>query len=374
MWHISSAAAPTDEQLFLLLVEMERRLDVKDPESAIFFTATGPDGESGQCGDRRQVADLVCSGAITPAHAEEIAFRNGWARFENTPEISEFHPLELREWTLPMAIAWIASRKPEAVTKQWNKYRSEYLRFKSGQLDGPESMPDATIIELTEWGDSEKPDGEYAQISQSSWDDLRSSLQAGEIEAEGINHSDGRPEVVPRLAWRVLEPRDHERSEILQGGGYAYRDIVVQTKKIQELWPAVANTPSLAETPSAVQPDECDAAQDRGEVQKARGSNVPERNSAPTVTDLGLSAKIVHEARQFRDAEANRLDRSPRAAEKRLAEMVAEFNDGVPHTYDSVSEELAANFCIPRDETRTMAKGKFSQRGRPRRRNNSATK
>ncbi len=52
--------------------------------------------------------------------------------------------------------------------------------------------------------------------------------------------------------------------------------------------------------------DEYDAAQERGEVQRPGGdrvSNVPERNNAPTVADLGLTRKQIHEARQIRDAE-----------------------------------------------------------------------
>lgn len=52
--------------------------------------------------------------------------------------------------------------------------------------------------------------------------------------------------------------------------------------------------------------DEYDAAQDRGEVQKPGGdrvSNVPGRNNAPTVSELGLSRKDIHEARLVRDAE-----------------------------------------------------------------------
>lgn len=51
--------------------------------------------------------------------------------------------------------------------------------------------------------------------------------------------------------------------------------------------------------------DEYDAAQDRGEVAKI-GDNlpsVPEQNSKPTATDIGLSRKEIHEARIIRDAE-----------------------------------------------------------------------
>ena len=50
--------------------------------------------------------------------------------------------------------------------------------------------------------------------------------------------------------------------------------------------------------------DEYDAAQERGEVQKGgRPKTIPNENSFPTVTDIGLTSKQVHEARQVRDAE-----------------------------------------------------------------------
>lgn len=53
--------------------------------------------------------------------------------------------------------------------------------------------------------------------------------------------------------------------------------------------------------------EEHDAAQDRGEVQKAGGdrtSIVSQGNNAPTASDLGIARKDIHEARQLRDAEA----------------------------------------------------------------------
>ena len=52
--------------------------------------------------------------------------------------------------------------------------------------------------------------------------------------------------------------------------------------------------------------DEYDAAQGRGEVQKAGGdrvSKVSKQNNAPTVADVGQSRKEIHEARTIRDAE-----------------------------------------------------------------------
>lgn len=47
--------------------------------------------------------------------------------------------------------------------------------------------------------------------------------------------------------------------------------------------------------------DEYDAAQLRGEVRTV--GNVPEQNNTPTASDIGLSRKDIHEARQIRDAE-----------------------------------------------------------------------
>lgn len=51
--------------------------------------------------------------------------------------------------------------------------------------------------------------------------------------------------------------------------------------------------------------DEYDAAQDRGEVATngQRRKAVPDENSSATTADLGISRKVIHEAREVRDAE-----------------------------------------------------------------------
>ena len=65
--------------------------------------------------------------------------------------------------------------------------------------------------------------------------------------------------------------------------------------------------------------DEYDAAQERGEVSTGRdgpGAGVLDGNAKATVSDLGLTQKAIHEARQLRDAKAAdpgviRLGRTP---------------------------------------------------------------
>lgn len=49
--------------------------------------------------------------------------------------------------------------------------------------------------------------------------------------------------------------------------------------------------------------DEYDAAQERGEVSSGRPKSLPDGNTSPTVADIGLSSKQVHDARLVRDAE-----------------------------------------------------------------------
>jgi hypothetical protein len=53
--------------------------------------------------------------------------------------------------------------------------------------------------------------------------------------------------------------------------------------------------------------DEYDAAQERGEVQKAGGArnfNVPKKNNEPTAADIGLTRKEIHEARIWQQIRA----------------------------------------------------------------------
>ena len=70
--------------------------------------------------------------------------------------------------------------------------------------------------------------------------------------------------------------------------------------------------------------DEYDAAQQRGEVAgggfKGNQWSVPEGNAPATVSDLGLTRKAIHEARQLRDAEAANPGVIRRALDARLAQ------------------------------------------------------
>ncbi len=67
--------------------------------------------------------------------------------------------------------------------------------------------------------------------------------------------------------------------------------------------------------------DEYDAAQERGEVagQGKPGVNIPDEKVLPTVTEIGLTSKEVHEARQIRDAE----EAEPGIVRRTLDDLIA---------------------------------------------------
>ncbi|BAS01113.1 hypothetical protein BV133_3519 [Blastochloris viridis] len=102
--------------------------------------------------------------------------------------------------------------------------------------------------------------------------------------------------------------------------------------------------------------DEYDAAQERGEVAGhggGRNFKIPDGNLEPTVVELGVSPKLIHEARKIRDAEAadpglvrrtlddqlSRGEEPTRAALRRAAEERLQRSiDRLRRTQDSVRQ------------------------------------
>jgi hypothetical protein len=114
--------------------------------------------------------------------------------------------------------------------------------------------------------------------------------------------------------------------------------------------------------------DEYDAAQERGEVQRHGGQgkrDVPIQNIPPTVDDIGLDRKQVHEARKVRDAEKREPGVVRNTVEAKLHEgkeptraEVKRAVDGVlePPPRPTAQSEAAAKAVAP-SETRICEAG-----------------
>lgn len=89
--------------------------------------------------------------------------------------------------------------------------------------------------------------------------------------------------------------------------------------------------------------DEYDAAQERGEVQTVGGDRktiVPERNNdPPTVADLGITRKQIHDARRIRDAERER----PGVVHDTLAGLAEKGEEPSRANLNRVIRDISAN-------------------------------
>jgi hypothetical protein len=90
---------------------------------------------------RNQLIGKVERGELTPEAAELEAARLGPQALQYRPDPEKFNPLKEPHWTLPMAVAWIASRSLADVREWWDKYRAlcwdwRFRRSRFG-FDGP---------------------------------------------------------------------------------------------------------------------------------------------------------------------------------------------------------------------------------------------
>lgn len=96
--------------------------------------------------------------------------------------------------------------------------------------------------------------------------------------------------------------------------------------------------------------DEYDAAQERGEVQRHGGQgrrDIPEQN-IPSVGDIGLTAKDIHEARQIRDAEVAQPGIARRALDARLAQGLEPNKAALREAVTEAAKQgLRGNFQAP---------------------------
>lgn len=135
-----------------------------------------------------------------------------------------------------------------------------------------------------------------------------------------LNHGDdlGLPGLIDRAATmlagartaaEVLEAREvaglaydiAKRAARLSRAKAAHDDLIAAAHRAQ------AHALEIESKAKHLLADEYDAAQERGEIQRHggdRSGKVSGKNLAPTVSDLGLTRKEVHEARLLRDAEA----------------------------------------------------------------------
>lgn len=93
-------------------------------------------GEPKLSADAAALATAVGRNELTPEDADELARERG-IRLSGRPTEKHLDVLKEREWSLPMAIAWIVTRDTAHVQENWDDYRREWRFWKFLHLFHP---------------------------------------------------------------------------------------------------------------------------------------------------------------------------------------------------------------------------------------------
>ena len=212
--------------------------------------------------ERAELVGKVEEGLMTPDEAEAEAKRRGWPPLASGPDPAKFDSMQEHDWSLPMAIAWIATGSVDEVRQQWDKYRAECREWTAvierRRPNGTtyasylEQLPRARIADIRLRGHMFAPqqpeqaetDSERAMDAMSwmrsnrdivaaakdaLWDDLR----AGKLSSWGADKQTHKRTEIPPVEWRDLcDASQNDEPTWLRSNlspAVAYDDVIVLT-------------------------------------------------------------------------------------------------------------------------------------------------
>jgi hypothetical protein len=212
-------------------------------------------------------------GRIDPDAAEAEVRRLGLEPLRPAVDLSRFDPSRETQWTIAMAVAWIAYRTIDAVRDAWNPYREQCcdwhfrkwrIGFEGEVFEGwfleprsPETMAMLLI------GDTLEPeryrDPKFNMTASAAKEALWVALQTDCFRATGIDtDTDTRVQIVP-FTWIDLklfeqDGRDEVRPHSLRlTGPNRYRDVLIPSASIRGLWREPYEKPALT-LPETIMP------------------------------------------------------------------------------------------------------------------------
>jgi hypothetical protein len=151
---------------------------------------------------KADVFSLVQKGEWTPDRAENWAERLGLPPFADKPDAAFYDPIRELNWTLCMALIWVASREIDEVREAWPEWWEAHIAWHEFELHkrrcwslGPSRRPE----------DYSRYDG-YRVEPRTAVKRLWRELQTGAIVATGVSKSEGHRRVIRREEWCDLRP------------------------------------------------------------------------------------------------------------------------------------------------------------------------
>lgn len=197
------------------------------------------------------------SGEITGEEADAEAERLGIGRLSAVPDPEQFDPIKEPNWTIPMAVAWIAYRYLDKVREWSAPYREachdwHWSQWRIG-FDGPiqegwhleqRSRPTLALLSLSATYDEVTTDHAIPVSIGHAKEALWSGLRDGLFAATGVDPTTRRRVVIPQLDWQELVPVEAsgQKDEVRRGLlGEGYSDVLIPASALQGYWPPPTN-------------------------------------------------------------------------------------------------------------------------------------
>lgn len=195
----------------------------------------------------------VQSGEMKLDEGEAEAARLGLKQLASKPDARAFDPMRETFWTLPMSVAWIAYRTPDAVREWWQNYRAQcrhwlYMdRWKGEGRSGYDLVPwsSASLAGLRmNDGFEARPDrdADYSMTIKDATDALFEAICSGCFETVARDAETGERHTILDIKWRdlaLVENWEGERicTRVGEGQGpVKYTDIVLPSGAVRGLW------------------------------------------------------------------------------------------------------------------------------------------
>lgn len=215
-----------------------------------------------------QLVERAKYGEITSKEADAEAIRIGLGSLSSIPGPEKFRPAAEAQWTLPMAVAWIAYLDLEKVREWSAPYRAacwdwHWQRWRVG-LDGPihegwhleqRSPPTLSLLGISaslDQANGNPPHMTIGEAREALWIALREDF----FRASGVSQESGKRDEVDPLDWHELVPvtGKGEVDEVRRGSmGSGYSDILLPSAALQRLWHRPVENP--LSLPPLVRPD-----------------------------------------------------------------------------------------------------------------------
>lgn len=210
---------------------------------------------------RSELIRRVETGELQPSEAEAEAAEKGCGPLARRAPAEEFDPMQLEDWSLPMALAWIAWRSPDEVRNWWDAYSQRCFHWvgcPDEWLDNALSTKDpdkdqgwllvswgqvtVCLLQMTELyrriqGDVDAPTKSIDQSMGELWKMLR----RGCVRATGVDCASGERVDIPLDDWQDLEATQEGETDVLRSmarypHGPRFTDVLIEAKSIRQLW------------------------------------------------------------------------------------------------------------------------------------------